>query len=43
MDVFANFIPHKTRKFNCKSPEWINKFIILSLNKRTKLAKMYPQ
>ena len=43
MDVFANFIPHKTRKFNDKSPEWMNKFIILSLNKSSKLAKNVPQ
>ena len=41
MIIFANFIPHKTRKFDYKTLEWMNKSIILSLKKRSKLAKIY--
>ena len=24
MNIFKNFIPHKTNKFDCKYPEWMN-------------------
>ena len=33
-----NFIQHKTKKFDCKYPEWMNS-IISSLEKRTKYTK----
>ena len=36
MNIFNNFIPHKTKKFHCKHSEWMNSFIISSLKKRTK-------
>ena len=31
MNTFKNFIPHKTKKFDCKHPKWMNSFIISSL------------
>ena len=33
MNIFKNFIPHKTKKFDRKYPEWMNSFIISSLKK----------
>ena len=41
MNIFHNFITHKTKKFDYKTPEWINKLIRLSLKKRSKLTKKY--
>ena len=41
MNIFRNFIPHKVKKFDYKTPEWINKSIRLSLKKQTKLTKKY--
>ena len=41
LNKFFNFIPHKIRKFGYKTPEWINKSIRLSLEKRSKLTKKY--
>ena len=41
LNIFCNFIPHNTKKFDHKTPEWINKSIRLSLKKRTKLTKKY--
>ena len=41
MNIFKNFIPHKTKKFDCKYPEWMNSFIISSLKKRTKYTKRF--
>ena len=41
MNIFYNFITHKTKKFDYKTPEWINKLIRLSLKKRSKLTKKY--
>ena len=41
LNIFRNFIPHKVKKFDYKTPEWINKSIRLSLKKRTKLTKKY--
>ena len=41
MNIFKNFIPHKTKKFNCKYPEQMNSFIISSLKKRTKYTKRF--
>ena len=33
MNIFKNFIPRKTKKFDRKYPEWMNSFIISSLKK----------
>ena len=33
MNIFKNFIRHKTKKFDWKYPEWVNSFIISSLKK----------
>ena len=41
LNIFHNFIPHKIKKFNYETPEWINKSIKLSLKKRSKLTKRY--
>ena len=41
MNIFKDFILHKTKKFDCKYPEWINSFIIFSLNKRTKYTERF--
>ena len=41
MNIFKNFIPHKTKKFDCKYPEWTYSFIIFSLKKRTKYTKRF--
>ena len=41
LNLFCNFILHKIKKFDYKTPEWINKSIRLSLKKRTKLTKNY--
>ena len=41
MNIFRNFIPHKIRKFDYRTSEWINKSIRLSLKKQTKLTKKY--
>ena len=40
MNIFKNFIPHKTKKFGCKYPEWMNSFIS-SLEKRTNYTKKF--
>ena len=39
MNVFRNYIGHKTRKFDYKSPEWMNTLIISALKKRLILVK----
>ena len=36
INIFKNFILHKTKKFDCKYPEWVNSFIISS-KKKTKV------
>ena len=41
MNIFENFIPHKTKKFDYKTPEWMNSMVISSLKKRKKPAKMF--
>ena len=41
MNIFKNFIPHKTIKFDCKYPERMNSFIISFLKKRTKYTKRF--
>ena len=41
MNIFCNFIPHKTEKSDYEIPEWINKSIRMSLKKRTQLPKKY--
>ena len=41
MNIFRNFIPHEVKKFDYKTPEWINKSIRRSLKKRTKLTEKY--
>ena len=40
-NIFKKFIPHKTKRFDCKYPEWMNSFIISSLKKRTKCTKRF--
>ena len=39
--IFHNFIPHKTKKIDYKTPEWINRSIKLSFKNRSKLTKRY--
>ena len=39
--MFRNFILHKSKKSDYKTPECINKSITLSLKKRSKFIKMY--
>ena len=29
MNIFKNIIPHKTKKFDCKYPEWMNSLFLL--------------
>ena len=41
MNIIRNFIPHKIKKCDYKTPEWINRLITLSLKKRSKLPKKY--
>ena len=41
MNIFQNFILHKTKKFDCKYPDWMNSFIISSLKRRTKYTKRF--
>ena len=41
MNIIRNFIPHKTKKFDYKNPEWMNTFIISALNKSSILLKRY--
>ena len=41
MNIIRNFIPHKIKKCDYKTPEWINKLSTLSLKKRFKLPKKY--
>ena len=41
LNVFKNFIPHKTLKCDYKTPDWMDKSITLSLRKRSKLTKRY--
>ena len=40
-NIFENFIPHKTKKFDYRTPEWMNSMVISSLKKRKKLAKFF--
>ena len=39
INILKNSTLRKTKKFDCKYPEWMNSFIFFSLNKRTK----YPE
>ena len=41
LNIFHNFIHYKIKKNDCKTPEWINKSINLSLKKQSKLSKRY--
>ena len=43
MNIFKNFILHKTKKFDSKHPEWMNSFIISSLQRRTKYTKRFDE
>ena len=43
MNIFKNFIPHKTKKFDCKYPEWMNSFIISSLKKERSTLKDFTK
>ena len=40
-NISPNFIPHKTKKFNYKTPEWMNSIIISSLKEKKKLPKIF--
>ena len=37
MNIFKNFIPRKTKKFDCKYSEWMDSFIISSLQKKNEV------
>ena len=39
LNVFKNYIPHKTQKFGYKTPDWMNKSITLSLKKNQNLPR----
>ena len=41
MNIFRNYISHKTKKFDYKTPEWMNTLIISALKKRSILVKRY--
>ena len=41
MNIFRNYIPHKTNKFDYKTSEWMNTLIISTLEKRSILVKRY--
>ena len=41
-DIFCNFVPNKIKKFDYRIPEWMNKSFRLSLKKRSKFTKRYP-
>ena len=41
MNIFKNFIPHKTKTFDCNYREWMSTFIISSLKRRTKYTKRF--
>ena len=41
LNIFRNVIPHKIKKFEYRTSEWISKSIRQSLKKRTKLTKKY--
>ena len=41
LNVFRNSIPHKIKKFDYKIPASINKSMVLSLKRRSKLTKKY--
>ena len=41
MNIFRNYIPHKTKNFDYKTPEWMNTLIISALKKRPILVKRY--
>ena len=40
MDIFHDFVPHKIKKFDYITPQWINKSIALSFKKQFKLSKI---
>ena len=40
MNIFRNYIPHKTKKTDYKTPEWMNTLIISAI-KRSILVKWY--
>ena len=41
MNIFKNFIPHKTKMFDYKYPERMNSLIVSSPKKRTKYIKRF--
>ena len=41
MNIFKQLVLHKTRKRECKHPEWMNLFIIFSLKKTVKYTRRY--
>ena len=40
-NIFRNYIPHKTKKFDYKTPEWMNILIISALKNWSILVKRY--
>ena len=41
MNISINYIPDKTKKFDCKTPDWMNTLIISAPKKRSILVKRY--
>ena len=41
MNIFRNYIPHKTKKLDYKTPEWVNTLIIYALKQCSILVKRY--
>ena len=41
MNIFRNYIPHKTKKLDYKTPEWMNTLIIYALKQCSILVKRY--
>ena len=39
LNVFKDYIPHKTQKFDYKTPDWMNRSITLSLKKDQNLPR----
>ena len=41
MDIFRDYIPHKSKKFHYQNHEWMNTLIISALKKRSILVKRF--
>ena len=42
MNIFRNYISHKTKKFDYKTPEWMNTLIISALQKIVDTCENIP-